>query len=899
VNATESTWSRLFVLFECVVDADPATRQRLLDDAGRESPDLRARLERLLALDASERDIASDVADWRSKLDELDDELPSRLGSWRVLREIGSGGMGRVFLATRDDGEYEQTVALKVVRGEFASDAAVLRFLAERRILARLDHPGIAALVDGGVDEHGRPWFAMRYVDGLPLPEYCESHALDLQGRLRLVIAICDAAAYAHRQLVVHCDLKPSNVLVDANGEVHLLDFGVAHLIERPQEGRSAQKTQPQIRALTPGYASPEQLAGKRIGIATDVYAIGAMLYEVLAGRRPYAGQDETPALAAIAQSRGDPVPPSRVAAREAKISARQLRGDIDAIVATALHQDPGQRYPDAASLADDLRRHLGGWPLLAQRDSRLHRIRKFSARHRIAVPVAIFGVLALVAIAAFALTQAREARQQARHADVVRNFLLDLFEQADPDHANGKTLAARDLVDAGARRAEAGLTEDPDTQVELLGVVGGLYTALGDNSQGAAVRERRLALATSRYRPDDPRLAEARIDLAISERESDHIDRPRALIQATLADLRSDDDVSRALRASALGTLGTIERNASHFAEASRLQHERIAILRQIRSTPPDDLAMALNDLASSKMRAGQYADAESDAREALRILHKDAGARPSYLIDVRNTLAGVLTELGRLDEAEAMRHDNVDLALLEYGERNAVTGEEIYALAEVMRMAGRQTESIPLFQHALAIYEQTLGAEHSAVASVLTSLAQAQTETGSGVAAIASLERAYRIDLEVRGPHHINTAIAETALGRARFATNDATGAEHDFRDALAKYSGPIEGHIFAEASRQGLGEALTAQHRYADAEPLLRQAYETLLHAFGAGDFRVESAAIALARCLAAEAKVADAQNLLKTTRIAIEAIPVTSSTTKQLDRLKAAEESLRAR
>jgi len=897
VNASEPAWSRLFALFEAIVDADPATRQRLLDDAGQESPELRVRLERLLALDASERDIASDVAGWRNKLDDLNDELPSRLGSWRVLREIGSGGMGRVFLATRDDGEYEQTVALKVVRGEFASDAAVLRFLAERRILARLDHPGIAALVDGGVDEHGRPWFAMRYVDGLPLPEYCEKHALDLQGRLRLVIAICDAAAYAHRQLVVHCDLKPSNVLVDVNGEAHLLDFGVAHLIEGPAEVRSAQKTQ--MRALTPGYASPEQLAGKQIGIATDVYAIGAMLYEVLTGRRPYADQDETPALAAIAQSRGDPAPPSRVATGAANISARQLRGDIDAIVAKALRHDPRQRYPDAASLADDLRRHLGGWPLLAQRDSRLHRIGKFCGRHRIAVPAAIFGVLALVAIATFALIEAREARQQARHADVVRNFMLDLFEQADPDHANGKPLAARDLVDAGARRADAGLTEDPDTRVELLGVVGRLYAALGDTSQSAAVRERRFALASSRYRPGDPRLAEARIDLATSEMESDHIERARALIQTTLAELKSDDDVSRALRANALGTLGTIERNASHFAEASRLQRERIAILRQIRTTTPADLALALDDLASSKMRAGQYADAESDAREALRILQADAGARPSYLIDVRNTLAGVLTELGRLDEAEAMRHKNVDLALLEYGEHNAVTGEEIYALAEVMRMAGQQAESIPLFERALAIYEQTLGAEHSAVASVLTSLAQAQTDTGAGAAAISSLERAYRIDLQVRGPQHINTAIAETALGRARFATHDAIGAEHDFRDALAKYSGPIEGHIFAEAARQGLGEALAAQHRYADAEPVLRQAYERLLHAFGAGDFRVEGAAIALAQCLAAEAKVADAQNLLETTRIAIEAIPATSSTTKQLDRLHAAEESLSVR
>jgi serine/threonine-protein kinase len=621
------------------------------------------------------------------------------------------------------------------------------------------------------------------------------------------------------------------------------------------------------------------------------------MLYEVLTGRRPYAGRDETPARVAVAQSEGDPEAPSRVAARAHLAYARRVRGDLDAIAATALCHDVAGRYPDAATFADDLRRHLGGWPLLAQRSSRLHRMRKFAARHRIAVPAVLAAALALAALTVFALMQAREARQQAHHAEVVRNFVLDLFEEASPDNANGRTLAARDLVDAGARRADAGLSDDQDTRIELLGVVGRLYDALGAAAESAAIRERRLELAAARYPPGDLRLAQARIDLAGSERDGDHIDRARTLIQAALADLRSDDDASRALRARAIGTLGTIERNASHFDDASRLQRERIALLREMRTTPPGDLASALDDLASSEMRSGRYADAESGAREAMRLLEADAHAKPSSLIAVRDTLADALTELGRLDEAGALHRSNVELASHEYGERHEVTAQEIYSLAEVTRMAGQPAESIPLFERALAIYEVVRGPRHSSVASVLTSLAQAQTETGSAADAIASLDRAYRIDLEVRGPQHLNTAIAETALAHARLVTNDAVGAERDFRDALAKYSGPIAGHIFAEATRQGLGEALSAQHRNAEAEPLLRQAHQTLLRTFGAADFRVEGAAIALAQCLAAEAKHAEAQQLLDATRAAIEGVASTPSTAQQLARLKTAQASLR--
>ncbi len=887
MNTNDRDWPRLLALFERISEAPPETQRHLLDEAGREAPELRARLERLLALDASDGDFGADIASWRSRLAAEAEPAPDRLGPWRIVRELGAGGMGRVFLAERADGEYEQKVALKVVRGEFASDAALARFLAERRILARLDHPGIAGLVDGGVDAQGRPWFAMRYVDGVPLPDYCAAHTLDLEARIGLVVAICDAVAYAHRQLVVHCDLKPSNVLVDTAGQIHLLDFGIARLLEAPLESGSTRTQQTQLRALTPGYAAPEQLAGQPVGIATDVYAIGAMLYEVLAGQRPYAGRDESPAAAAVAQAAGEPASLSRAAGREGPVPPRRLRGDLDTIAATALQHDPARRYPDAAALADDLRRHLGGWPLRAQRDSRMHRARKFMARHRVAVPLAAFALVALLASTGFALFQAQSARRQAHRAEVVRNFLVDLFEEADPDHANGKSLAARDLVDAGARRAEAGLAGDPDTRIDLLEVVGRLYAALGDYNKAATLRER----------PDDPRLAGARIDLANTESELEHVDRARQLIQAALNALPSSGDTANAQRANALGALGRLERHVGHYGEASKRQRERIALLRSIPSTPPVDLAHALDNLAESEQREAHFADAEADAREALAIVQHQAAPKPSDLLDARDTLAGALVETGKLDDAEALRRINVELAEREYGEHHSSTAGQLYALAEVLRMSGHASESLPLFARALAIYEQTFGPSHTYVASVLMSMAQAQTDTGSADAAIKSLERAYRIDRDTYGPQFLNTVIAEDALGRARLAAGDAAGAERDYRDALAQFSGPLAGHIYAEASRGGLGQALTAEKRFAEAEPLLLEAYEKLAGTFGAADFRAEGAAIDLARCLAGEGRREDAENLLATTRRAIEGAGTPSpSASKQLDRLQAAESEL---
>ncbi|MGH8172115.1 MAG: protein kinase domain-containing protein, partial [Rhodanobacteraceae bacterium] len=492
MTTQRSEWPDLFALFERISDAPLAERSRLLDEVAAKHPDLRERLERLLLLDASGHDISSDVAEWRGRIGSDDSDAPTRIGPWRIIRELGAGGMGRVFLAERCDGEYEQHVALKLIRGELVSNASLARFVRERSILARLDHPGIATLVDGGVEDGGRPWFAMQLVDGQPLPEYCRELHLGIEARLRLLIAACDAVAYAHRQLVVHCDLKPSNVLVDRRGQPRLLDFGIARLLEA--DGTPGSSTQTQARAMTPGYAAPEQLTGKPISVASDVYALGAMLYELLTGQRPYSASEESPAAVAVAQLRSEARHMSRVAASSMPFPSRRLRGDLDLIAARALRYDPAQRYAGADAFADDLRRYLDGRPIAARRGGTAYRVRRFIARHRIAVSLAALAIAGLIGATAFAWMQMRDARGQAARAEVVRRFLVGVFDQASPDENKGQPITARQLLEKGEGRLDEALRRQPDLDADITALLGQLYIDVSDFDRAEVLLKRALA---------------------------------------------------------------------------------------------------------------------------------------------------------------------------------------------------------------------------------------------------------------------------------------------------------------------------------------------------------------------------------------------------------------------
>ncbi len=783
MNSTPSDWPQLFALFERVSDAPADERARLLDEACRDQPAVRPRIERLLALDACASDLVADVAGWREQLVGAgpDGALPSRIGAWEVVRELGAGGMGRVFLAERADGEYEQQVALKVIRGEFASDIAIARFLAERRILARLDHPGIAGLVDGGVDACGRPWFAMQYVEGAPLNEYCTSHALGVEARLELVIAICEAVAYAHRQFVVHCDLKPSNVLVDRNGQPRLLDFGIARLLGT---GHAPHATQTQARALTPGYAAPEQLAGKPVGISSDVYALGVMLHELLVGTRPYALADDTPVALAVAQARGEPPPPSRAATAASPLSARRLRGDLDQIVIKALRHDPALRYADADALAEDVRRHLAGFPLRAQRDSAVQRSRKFVLRHRAAVTLAAFATLALFATTLFALLQMRAAREQATRAEAVREFLVGVFEQANPDRNHGQPLTAQQLLDKGETELAADIPRTPAIQTDLTSLIGSLYWDIGD------------------YAHAEPLLQHAVVDSAGPQVPADV--KARSLLALARAELEKNLYDSAA----------THVRQALVFAQAAGRSGAQSA-------------STARRLLARAQIGQDRAADAEPALRAALAMDRAQFGPRSAASLDDMLLLAFALKELSRNDEAIATAHEAIALATSLHGRIHSSVLDGLETLASAQGHSGDTGGAEKSLREAADIAARIYGADHRetivARSNLYLALAQAGRYAEARDGHLALLDTVRKIG--ARRPEQLAytwNALAADYRGTGQFA--EAASAAREALAVWTKIHGADDSPDSFDAMAN-LGVALTMQGRYADAEATLR--------------------------------------------------------------------------
>ncbi|MEP6882105.1 MAG: serine/threonine-protein kinase, partial [Dokdonella sp.] len=463
-------------------------------------------------------------------------------GPYRLLHLLGEGGMGVVWLAERTDGAYEQQVAVKVLKRGMDTHAILRRFLQERRILARLQHNHIVRLVDGGMSSDGRPFYVMDYVDGKPITAHANGRALDLRARVALLVKVADAVSYAHSQLIVHRDLKPSNVLVDNQGEPRVLDFGIAKLIEESGEQTA---TGTGMRVLSPAYAAPEQILGEVISTATDVYALGLMLCELLTGQLPRQRRGATAAQLALDASQEITDRASTLAAKlgseqllelygehaDADNLSRSLSGDLDLIIATALQREPARRYATAAAFADDLRRWLDARPIAARADSTAYRFNRFVRRHRVGVAATALVLLALVVGLGASLWQADKARHQAERAEQqaqradseaksaqksaerskrVTDFLISVFTEEDPlRHTEGGATTLAEAFDDTLKRIDTEFADDPMLQGSLLDDFGEITTAKGNFEQAQKLFERALVLAEQTHSPDDPAVAE------------------------------------------------------------------------------------------------------------------------------------------------------------------------------------------------------------------------------------------------------------------------------------------------------------------------------------------------------------------------------------------------------
>ncbi len=710
-------------LFENLVDLDDVDRESVL--AGL-APPLCAHLRNLLVADRDPHDpLPAMIGD---ALHQDDGSPGQRLGVWRIVRELGAGGMGTVLLAERADGQYTQQAAIKLIRG-FSTEDGRRRLRMERQILAELDHPNIARLLDGGETADGQPYVAMEYVDGVELLDYLAIHQLALLQRLDLFDRIADAVQHAHERLVIHRDLKPDNVLVRSDGEPKLLDFGVAKLIDVSVDSAARHTS---TRVWTPGYASPEQKLGKAVTTTTDVYSLGVMLSEMLTGARAAAGS-------VAAQTSAEPTHGRAAPPRPVAIS---LNAELRGIMEMASAEQPSQRYPSVEALREDLRRYREGRPLRAARDSSWYRMRKFLRRHRTAaaaVTLAI-GILALfvwrldserdraLAAEAEAKSHAAAAARSAATTRHTLDYVIGIFNAADPENTHGRTITPRMLVDAAATQLQSRLGDEPEARRGMQMVLGQFYNALGEPAQAIALLEPALANAPVATREDALQLADAFDELGralIAVSESD---------RASAAELRSaelrenwaaDDPIEMIkatfLRAHAAFIAGDYSTARAGFETA----------LIKVRAAPtiaPDYVDQILVFLSHTYALAGDFPAADRMSSELLTRAELNFPELHWARIRAVKLRAKLPTNIARYDEAEILLRRAIENQERLIGPGGAMLANLINDMGVSMNAAGRFREASELLSRSLALFFKASGPGAEADGQVLLNLGSVQ---------------------------------------------------------------------------------------------------------------------------------------------------------------------------
>ncbi|HET8647527.1 MAG TPA: serine/threonine-protein kinase, partial [Vicinamibacteria bacterium] len=756
---------------------------------------LRAEVESLLSAHASARGFLDGEATGPAPAAPAEAMVGRRLGPYRLVGLIGRGGMGEVCLAVRDDDQFQKLVAVKLIRRGLDDASMQIRFRAERQILARLEHPGIARLIDAGATEEGWPFFVMEHVEGQRIDAYADAARLDIRARLALFRSVCAAVQYAHQNLVVHRDIKPANILVTSDGQPKLLDFGVAKLLGPEAAG---QTTSTAFGPLTPAYASPEQILGQPVSTATDVYSLGVLLYELLTGRSPYDAPSGRPMELLTAVVEQEP-------------QGSGLHGDLDDVLMMALRKEPSRRYPSVEAFSEDVRRYLAGLPVAARKGTWSYRTGKFIRRNRLPL-AAVAAVLALgAALAVSTAVQARRVARERDKAERVSEFLVGLFTVADPRRPPDTALTAREMLDQGAARIESELAGEPEVQAALMYTMGRVYWRLGVYDQAVLLLEKSLST------------------------------RRRVLG-------RDHRDVAASLQ-----TLGNVLVNKGDHAAAEPMLAEALAIRRRMRPVDPLELAGSLTALGNLLNDRGEFRGAEPLYREALDLRRGALGGQHMQVARSLNNMALVRENLGDYAEAEALHREALAMRRALLGADHPEVARSLNNLGSVLLRKGDVAGAEAALREALASKRRLLGDGHPDVAHSANNLANVLLRRPDYAGAEALYREALAIHRQRLGNEHPEIALFLMNIARALRGKGDAAGSESLHREALAMSRRLLgNGHPNVASSLSNLADLLCERGRAREGESMLREALEILRKTVPAGHPHIAEAEKNLAAC-----------------------------------------------
>jgi serine/threonine-protein kinase len=868
-------WARVERLFDEVADMTPPARAAHLAKACGSDAELRAYIESLSRSDMAKNSIIQDSI--RGILQLAMPETPSitdvvgeRIGPYRVVRVIGSGGMGVVYLAERADEQYRQQVAIKVVRQRLVYPEIGERLVGERQILANLDHPNIARLFDGGTTADGTPYLVMEYIDGLPIDDYCDGRRLNINERLALFRTICSAVHYAHQNLIVHRDIKPTNILVTEDGVPKLLDFGIAKLLGA---GGAAMDglTRDGAVMMTPENATPEQVLNGPVTTATDTYALGVLLYRLLTGHAPYQIGD-TPREIALAICEQVPERPSTVVARDAMASGppagngdnatpelisryrststdklkRRLKGDLDNIVLVALRKEPARRYRSVNEFSEDIRLHLASMPVLAQPDSWRYRSEKFLHRHTVGVAMSGILVTLLAAFGVAMTVQNKRIIEERDTAEEVSTFLEEIFRAPDPGNARGLDITAKEILSMGAKNIREQLGDRPVIQATLMETMGRVYFNLGEYGHSIEMLEESLTLRRHSLGDDHPDVAASKNALAASLIKTADYERARSLLEEALEHNRREHGESSTAVASTMFNLAELLQVTGKLDEADTFARASIDIYAVQGDRYAAELAEAKNALAIILRGKNELDEAERLQREAIALIERHLGDDHPFIAYYLQNLAVVLQAQGELDAAEAMFYESIAVTRKVLGEEHDLVGSSLVMLGTLLHTKGQYGEAEDAFRAALVVHEKAWGAEHPYVAYDMTSLAMLLQDKGLLDESESLLRDALQRYEASVGPDHQYVASALTALGAVLTEKGLPQDAEPILMRAVEIRTQDYRStHPLVAATNTVYGHALARLGRYDEAERLLIDSLPYLTPATGEADRRTRRA------------------------------------------------------